>query len=280
MGTKQIELSVLWTLVTTFPFYEKGGFHPICNEGWVYTVGEKDRNIFANHGEEIVTYNSRTQACIHEIQIMHEQNSFGVKRSVEEYRVLFDLPKMKTLLALREGKATAYLMVSDATNKPGLVEGGGDSGGLETLIAAVLGQLDSGESKLAYDYLSGSTMGQLLEHKLSDRRRAMTEGSQMIRINNFHRFLKAISSFLVKKNSGKLEGFSMGFTDASDIIELRFCDNKLEFGNTLSINHFCLSRQEWTGVIFGSHPERPVATPPELKHLFPYYFPIWMLDHS
>jgi len=280
MIDKQIELSVLWTLVTTFPFYEKGGFYPVRSQGWIYTLEQTDRDFFVDQGDPIVTCCPDTQAHIDEIRSMHEQDFFGVKRSAEEYRELFALPKMKTLMAQRDSKAGAYLIVSDAANKPGLVEGGGDPGGLETLVHEALGQLGPGESRLAYDYLSGSVLGQLLERKMPDRRTPMVAGPQMVRINDFRSFLQAISSFLVKKNSGKLDGFSMRFTDADEIIELRFSENTLTFGNTRHMNHFCMSRQEWTGVIFGDHPERPITTPPELEHIFPYYFPIWMLDHS
>lgn len=280
MDDKQIELSVLWTLAKTFPFYEKGGFHPVRSQGWIYTLGQTDRDRFAHHGDQIVTYSPDSQTYLNDIQSMHEQDPFGVKRSEEEYRVLFDLPKIKTILALHDGKARAYLMVSDAANKPGLVEGGGDPAGLETLIAVALEQMNLGENRLAYDYLSGSALGRLLEQKLPDRCTAMVEGPQMVRINDFRRFLQAIEGFLIRKNAGRLEGFSMGFDDVDDVIELRFSSHKLEFGNSRQVNHFCMSRQEWTGVIFGVHTERPVSMPAALAHIFPYYFPIWMLDHS
>ena len=58
---------------------------------------------------------------------------------------------MKTLLALRDSRAIAYLMVSRACNKPGLIESGGDLSAVETLINRAFSELEPDSFYVAYD---------------------------------------------------------------------------------------------------------------------------------
>ena len=280
MHAEGIDLSVLWTQVETFPFYEKGGYHPVRSQGWIYRLGANDRECFQQQGEKVVTCDPSNTKYLQDIRAIHEREAGGVCRAGQEYRALFDLPKMKTLLALRDGKGVAYLLVSSAVNKPGLVEAGGDCRAVETLISTALAELQRDSNYLAYAYLTPSVLGTLLAEKLPHRREPMVEGPQMIRINNFRSFFGKISSWLVKKNAGKLTQLSLGITDTAEVISLDFADDQIVQGADRCELHLEMNSQEWTGVIFGSHPERPIETPGAIKHLFPFYFPIWMLDHS
>ena len=96
-------------------------------------------------------------------------------------------------------------------------------------------------------------------------------GQQMIRINDVTDFLTKIQGFL-KENLSKIEGTISLFWG-----NLRFLDQQAE-------NNASLSRREITRFVFGSHPTAdPIELPAPLKQvsekIFPYYFPIWDIDH-
>jgi hypothetical protein len=55
-------------------------------------------------------------------------------RSLEEYRVLFGLPKVHVSVAIRDSSVKAYLVHAVAVNKSGIIEYGGELEGLTALI--------------------------------------------------------------------------------------------------------------------------------------------------
>jgi predicted acetyltransferase len=120
------ELSMLSTQIATFPFYECGDYQPVQKQGWTYLCDKSDAGRFADNGEEIALYDPATRRHLAAIQVMHERDTLGVRRTAEAYASVFNLPKMKTRLAFRNGQPVGYAIVSRATNKPGLVEAGGD----------------------------------------------------------------------------------------------------------------------------------------------------------
>jgi len=124
MEQAEIELSVLWTRIETFPFYECSDYQAVRSQGFVYQCSHQDADLFANHSEEIVQRDPDTDEYLVEIQAMHEQEGCGVVRRPDEYSHLFALPNMKTLIAQRNDQPVGYLVVSQAVNKPGLIEGG------------------------------------------------------------------------------------------------------------------------------------------------------------
>ena len=69
---------------------------------------------------------------------LHDAEPHQVARTSEEYRALFSLPQTTTFLAMNGEETVAYLMFGEGVNKPGLIEGGGDIGGLETLVKHIL----------------------------------------------------------------------------------------------------------------------------------------------
>ncbi|MBI4024957.1 MAG: GNAT family N-acetyltransferase [Verrucomicrobia bacterium] len=138
MEAAGIDLSVLWTKVETFPFYEKREYQGVQSQGWIYPCLGRDADLLADHGEAIVEYDPKTRQYLREIHAIHEQEHFGILRSPDEYAVLLNLPKMKTLIALRNGIPTGYLVVSKALNKPGLLEAGGEESAVETLVKRAL----------------------------------------------------------------------------------------------------------------------------------------------
>ncbi|MFD0961121.1 GNAT family N-acetyltransferase [Paenibacillus chungangensis] len=255
MDGKGIELSVLWTKVETFPFYESAGYCAVQNQGYQYRCEKNDVHRFKNDGDEIVELElSRNPEWLESIQFMHQKEASHVVRRTKEYRYLFTLPEMKTLLAVRNGIPTAYLVVSQAVNKPGLIEGGGDENSLESLLHFVLQGLGDTASITGYAYLTSSVLGNVLERKLASKRRIMDEAPMMIRINQKEKFIGKISKLIECKNQGR--GWGLSHQDLMG-----------------------MSRRDLTSVLFGRYGDGPVQ-PAERSERFPLAFPIWLLDRS
>lgn len=272
------ELSVLWTLPTTFPFYEKADYQGVRDQGWIYLCARDDASRFADNRENIALYNPKTRRHVEAIQAMHEAEVYGVRRAAAEYAALFGLPKMKTLIALRNGAPVAYLVVSRAKNKPGLIEAGGEESALQTLVHRTLTELDAADSFPAYSYRTDTVLGRLLERTLPGRRQPMTQGPMMVRVNNPSAFFLKIARHLEQKNAAVKRAFSIGV--AGELISFEFAEGGLTLGSARLEIHLDFSRRELASVIFGSHASHPFDTPAVLGDLFPFYFPIWMLDHS
>ncbi|MSP14242.1 MAG: GNAT family N-acetyltransferase [Chloroflexi bacterium] len=286
-----IDLSILWTQVPTFTFYEHAHYQGVRMQITMYPCQKADAPLFHHHGHDMVTYTPLTEHYLSEIQEMHEREPYGVWRKPEEYRYLFSLPKMQTLIALQDGQPCAYLVTSLATNKPGLVEGGGDVHGLETLVAHALEHWPGEpEAIRGYGYLVPSTLGDLLEHTIGERRQP-GPGNMMIRLNNPRRFLEKIKPWLEKRYSGAEGAISFEIREpnvagaASDIISWEFKAGRLRFGQEQQEFHTVLSRRDFTSVLFGEHLARRVTLPKfgqanHLRDIFPFYFPLWILDTS
>ncbi len=279
------ELSVLWTLVRTFPFYEKGGYQAIRSQGWIYRCLREDAGLFQEHGEDVVELNPAMRNHIDAIRRMHEREIYGVLRAPEEYPFLFALPKMRTLIALRSQIPVAYLMVSRAVNKPGLIEAGGDKQAVETLVNRALLELEGSRHWDAYAYQTETVLGHLLQQKLPQRRQPFyapgaSSGGMMVRINHAAAFFRKIAKWFEKKNAGRPREFSLDITDANERISFHFARGRLELASYKLDSHLEMSRRELTSAIFGAHPDRPSPVPDALRDLVPFYFPVWMLDIS
>ena len=274
-----IELSVLWTLLATFPFYEHGGYQAVRTQMTMYRCRCVDAQLFPDHGHTVVVYGPDSRKYLSGIQALHEREVFGVLRSREEYPYLFSLPEIKTLIALEGSSAIAYLMVSEAINKPGLIEGGGGERGLETLLHHALLARGNDEEVRAYAYLTPSVLGDLLERAMPERREPWDD-QMMIRINRVREFLEKIRSWLERRRSKEQPSFSIEVSDADELISLEFRERGLHLGQRRLPRHVSLSRRQLTSVIFGEHLARRVPIPAAFRGLFPFYFPIWMLDHS
>ncbi len=273
------ELSVLWTQVATFPFYECGAFQAVRYQGWTYACRREDATLFQDSGEKIIQYDPTTKLHLEDIGRIHRQDIFGVDRNLEEQELLFGLPKMKTLIALDQDTPVGYLMMSRASNKHGLIEAGGETSALETLVHRALSGLQPEESIEAYDNLSRTGLGALLQRKVSDRR-LVYEKSMMIRINQPSDFLRKIAPWIESRNGGISREFSLYVSDAQEQISFRFSDGGMQLGEDRLANHLETTRRELTSWVFGSHPARPSLPPEVFSGIFPFYFPIWILDQS
>jgi hypothetical protein len=102
----------------------------------------------------------------------------------------------------------------------------------------------------------------------------------MVRTNNVRGFMERISPWLEQRNAGTVRRFSIYIRDTAELISFEFSRLGLTLGNNSSGERLEFSLRELTSIVFGAHSERPVNTPDMLGDLFPFYFPIWQLDHS
>lgn len=273
------DLSVLWTRIATFPFYQHGAFEPVRYQEWIYTCAREDGGRFRDHGQSVVRYDPSTGTHLDRIRSLHESQDYGVRRSRSEWEALLQLPLMHTLVAEEDGTATGYLIVSGAGNKAGLIEAGGGREAVETLYSHALRKLPEGSRVQSYDPLTGSTAGRLLERTLPGRRQLTTK-SMMIRINCPTAFLRKIRPWLERRTGSGGEKFSIGVTDAAEQISFRSTRSGLVLGQDRLERHYELTRRELTSLVFGAHPVRGEETAGIETPLFPFYFPLWQLDQS
>jgi len=186
MADADCALSVLWTLVETFPFYEHAGFHPVPYQGDAITLAARDAEAFtAEPGIETAPLDPADGAALDVIRSMHdgEAGGEGIRRDARETRALFALPRMRTVVARRAGVTAGYLVVSEAINKPGLIEAGGDPAAIATLLREVLVALPAGVTIEAPLLRAPTTLADVLERAVPGRRRVVTDG-MMVRVND------------------------------------------------------------------------------------------------
>lgn len=299
MEQMHITLSVLWTMVRTFPFYEHARYQAIASQDYIYPCSRTDADKLTDHGHIVVDYDPRTSHYIEDIQRMHQDDIYGVHRNPDDYRVLFNLPKIKTMLALQNGEAVAYLLMSRAVNKPGIIEGGGNDRALETLLHHCLSSLDPQEIVNVTVSLTPSKLGNVLQRALPESKVLNTEENTMMRINDVYALFEAILSWLRRRNAGRKHQFSYHINDTNQTIGLVFKEDEVQLVKERIDPCTELSLQELTSIVFGAHAERPVPAvsrgellqeqvlPKKLlqeqllpEQLLPFYFPICILDHS
>ncbi len=280
MEKNGIELSVLWTIVPTFYFYNHSQFQAIRKQMVMYLCEKRDAFYFTHHGHEIVRYNPDKQDYLDAIKSMHNEEPNGACRDTDTYKGYFSLPNMTTWIALDKGQPIAYLIASLATNKPGIIEGGGDEIAIETLIQHALSEWPEFDEPIrSYGYLLPSRLGKVMESKLPDRHEPWS-GNMMIRLNLPRNFFESIKLWLEKKNNGRKRAFSIEISDMDEIISFDFTKDGLKIGQRKNTDHLTLTRRQLTSAVFGYHQEVPIMGNNLLSDIFPFYFPLWILDHS
>ena len=121
---------------------------------------------------------------------MHDADADGqgIRRDAREARALFALPRMRTLVARRGGVPAGYLVVSEAINKPGLIEAGGEPTAVATLVQAALSRVADGVTFDAPSLRAPTVLAEVVEHAIPGRRRAVTDG-MMVRVNDIDALL-------------------------------------------------------------------------------------------
>jgi predicted N-acetyltransferase YhbS len=218
-------LSVLWTRVETFPFYERAGYRAVASQGYRYHLEPRDAALFeADPSVEVVALGPADAHALDAIRRMHERDGDGIHRKREEYGPLFSLPKMRTLLARRDRRPVGYVVVSAAVNKPGLIEAGGDIPAIEVLVSRALADLPAGGRIDAHANRGPTTLSIVLDRRVPFRRSVIEDG-MMLRINDVARVLRAL-------------GVPEGAARSARIAEA-----------------------DWPYALFGSHAARPYQAP-------------------
>ena len=289
MEEEGVPVSVLWTLEATFPFYQQSGWEAVGSQGRLYRLRREEHTLFENGSFDIVPYDPRNTDSFNAMVKFHDSEPHRVARTSEEYRALFSLPQTTTFLAMNGEETVAYLMFGEGVNKPGLIEGGGDIRGLETLVRHVLLEREAEPEIQVLLPLIPSNLGQLIEEKKPGSGRPIEEakgvGYQMMRINSLEKLLKQIENHIRSKSAGLHGEVCLVCRETKEAVTLKFNDGDVELSTEQSPEPVVLTRQELTQLIFGAH---PAANPIEcsgvtgeiLQTIFPFYVPIWELDHS
>ena len=279
-------VSVLWTMERTFPFYQQAGYEAVASQGWVYSVGPEDLGALPDGRFGVVEYDAADLGHLDAIMGMHETEPLRIARSHTDYEALFSLPKVSTFLATDGGGFAGYLMYGESSNKPGLIEAGGPVEAVEALASHVV--RSAGRDIQAITPLTPTPLGALCEARVPETRQPVEKaagvGNQMHRINSLEGLLRSIRGHLGSRSEGQSGQVSLVCTDSGEAVTLSFANGEAEVSSGAATEPIALTRRELTRVVFGSHPTLGplnVSGPGAdlLKLVFPYYFPIWELDH-
>ena len=221
-------VSVLWTLERTFPFYQSSGYEAVASQGWVYRIGPGDLDLFEGGPFDIVRFDPAESRRLEEVARIHDADPYLIARSPAEYKALFSLPRIDTFLALRDGDLAAYLTYGQSTNKPGLIEAGGDIEGVEALVKHILQRVSAGEELQVIVPLTPSVLADLFQERKPESRRpvedALGVGNQMHRINSLEQLLRGIQNHLRRRSVGLSRDVSLTCSDSGEAVTLRFRD--------------------------------------------------------
>ena len=281
-------VSVLWTAEATFPFYQNSGWEAVSSQGWVYYIRNDEAHLFSAGPFEIIPYDQIDRRHVEAVRRLHDAEPNRIVRSPSQHDALFSLPMVRTLLAVDRGRVTAYLVYGHSMNKPGLIEAGGDRDAIESLVRYVLdeGLFENGTQVVVP--LTPTGLARVLETAKPASARPVEEaagvGFQMHRINSLERLFESIQGHLRSRSAG-LEGeVCLVCTDSGETVSLRFGSGNVSISTYPLPIQVRLSRRQLTQLIFGSYPGLP-PIPLEgsakvlLEQVFPYYFPVWELDH-
>ena len=289
MEDEEVPVSVLWTLEATFPFYQQSGWEAVASQGWLYQLQPEEHTLFESGPFDVVQYDLRNADAFDAMMKLHDAEPHRIARTTEEYRALFSLPQTTTFLAMNGTEVVAYLMFGEGVNKPGIIEGGGDISGLETLVRHVLLERAADPEIQVLLPLVPSNLGHLIEGKKPGSARPIEEakgvGYQMMRVNSLEKLLRQIEYHLRSRSAGLHGIICLVCRETDETVTLRFRDGEVDLSTKRLAETVVLTRRELTQLIFGSHPaaqsiEFSGATGEILNTVFPVYVPIWELDHS
>ena len=282
-------VSVLWTQVRTFPFYQNSGWEAAGSQGWAYRLDSSDASRFERGSYDVVPYDSENGDHLEAVGRFHDAEAHRIVRTRQELGALLSLPKIRVLLAVRSGTAAGYLVVGEAVNKPGLLEGGGAPDALEALVVDVLSGLGPEDTIQAQAPLSSAPLGRLMESAMRDGRSPIEEaagaGFQMIRVNSLERLLHGMEGHLRARSEGVRGSVGLECSDSGEAVTIELDDGDARITAARSKDSLTLSRRQLAALIFGHHasvgpPPVPRGRSEILDRLFPFYFPVWALDRS
>ena len=284
MNQRNWPTSILWTMEATFPFYQNSGWEAVGSQGFVYKLTEQDSTLFNKTSHfKIIEYDKHNNDHMNAIMQIHDAEPIRISRSITDYQTLFNLPKSKTIIAVDDGELVAYLTFGWSTNKPGIIESGGLTEGIETLIKHFLENEIPDENTQALVPLHKTTMGELLNSKKPKARLPIEEadgmGYQMNRINNMEVLLKSMSKYFQIKSIKLNTSFSISLKETNETIGVSLNNGKVEISTRKQSRHINLTRRNLVQLIFGSHPNIPQIdidhdTKKIFDAIFPYHFTI------
>ena len=289
MEDESVPVSVLWTLEATFPFYQQSGWEAVGAQGWLYQLRPEEHLLFESGPFDVVQYDPKNSDSFNAMMKIHDAEPHRIGRTIEEYRALFSLPQTTTFLAINGEKRVAYLMVGEGVNKPGLIEGGGDIAGLETLVRHILLERSTESEIQVLLPLVPSNLGQLIEEKKPGSGRPIEEakgvGYQMMRVNSLEKLLRQIEHHLRSKSAELRGDVCLVCRETDEAMTLKFRHGDVDLSTERSAEAVMLTRRQLAQLIFGAHPTaNPIkcsgVTGDILQTIFPFYVPIWELDRS
>ena len=289
MNENDWPVSVLWTREATFPFYQNSGYEAVGQQARGYLLNPSDYEVFRRGAYDISLYNPNNPDHLDSIIEIHEAEPLRIGRTREEYEHLLNLHKMSTLLTEDNGRIVAYLAVTRANNKPGIVEGGGEAGALEALYHQALLLRGNDDSAHAVAPLNPTSFGDVLEARKPGTSVLDTEsdiGFQMMRVNSLPSLISKITGHLRERSAGGVEGtVCLVCKDDGDAVTITLRNGDVGVSTERSGEPVELTRRQLTKLIFGPHPAAdPITADGEagemLDAIFPVYFPVWELDHS
>ena len=282
-------VSALWTLEETFPFYRNSGWEAVSSQGWVYHLTGWEHELFKAGEFDIVPFDPGELRHLEAVEKLHNAEPCRIARSRAEYLALFTLPKIRTFLARRAGETVSYLMFGEGRNKPGLIEAGGDIKGLEALVRHVLLELAPAERIQVVTPSTPTVLQTLMERKKPGTRRPVEVADgvsfQMMRVNSLEGLLRRIENHLRGKAAGLTGAACLKCRESGEAVTLKFGAGEVEILSGQAADPVELTRRQLAQLIFGGHSSgEPVqvtgAAGRIVRKVFPYYFPIWELDHS
>ena len=107
-------LSFLWT--DRHGFYRNLGYEPSGS----FCLFKPPDSILSGASPdcEVVEYSPER---LPEIIQIHDRDYYYTERTPQEYEIYFSLPRVQTLLALRDGKASAYAVIGKGRDLPGFI---------------------------------------------------------------------------------------------------------------------------------------------------------------
>lgn len=282
-------VSALWTIEPTFPFYRNSGWEAVESQGWMYSLAAADVTQLRPSHHRIARYVPGNHEHLGAIREIHDREPLRIARSPDEYAVLFSLPKMHTLLAFEGDDVAAYLTVGQGTNKPGLVEGGGDRRALEALVRHARAEWPADQDLQVVLPLTPCALGDVVEAIKPGQQRPVEEASgigfQMMRVNDFGLLMRQVRNHLGRRSAGNRGEVCVVCEDTNEAVSLHVRDGEVEVKDERLLDAVTLSRRQLAQLVFGGHASAP---PLELHGsgahlldaLFPIYAPIWEIDHS
>lgn len=281
-------VSVLWTGEATFPFYQHSGWEAVGSQGRVYRVRNDEADLLQTGTYDVVHYAPTDQRHVDAVSTVHDKEQYRIGRSASQHHALFSLPKTGTLLATTGDEVAAYLTYGHSMNKPGLIEAGGEIAGIETLVRYVLQQKMYDSEVQVVVPLNATTLSDLMERKRPGSGRPVEEadgvGFQMMRINSLEKFLQSIEGYLSRRSAGVRGDVCVVCSDSGETGSLSFVDGNVKVSTDARTEKVILTRRQLTQLIFGAHNSLPPVVPGGqggeiLQKIFPFYFPVWELDH-